>query len=1025
MRITGLATGLDMDEVIKESMRPYRIKIQQQQQQKEIVEIKQKLYRDVLKDSREFYNKYFDVSKSDSIVLSKNWSTIKFESSDSNVVSVSSNSEAINKNFTIKGSSATATKATLTEGIGEGDKIVVDGKEFTLIGSTDRERASNLNKELQKAGIKVSVSYTDFAGEAINKNFTIKGSSATATKATLTEGIGEGDKIVVDGKEFTLIGSTDRERASNLNKELQKAGIKVSVSYTDFAGSVDGENKKGLVFESTVLGEKGTFTLGGSIQAVNIEEVNGSNATEAKFTGITIENIRNSKEIKIGDKVISLNLDPSKEYAKDELISELNKKLEEEKIDFRAKVNEENNVTLTSTKSGELADLPTLEITLEDSSIVNGTFENGKNATPLVKSINLSDVEGKVLFINGSKIELSLKEDGSIDNDALNSLLEEKKLNVSAEIKDGKLSLISKTNGEGQSIDVSVVEKPTEGFVPVIQGKDANIIIEDSKGGVYTHKGDSNTVTLDGVTFKFNGKIPADGIKVTGTKDVTKTKEMVVNFFNDYNEEVKGSNATEAKFTGITIENIKDSKEIKIGDKVISLNLDSSKEYTHDELISELNKKREEEKIDFRAKVDEDDKVTLVSAKSGELTDLPTLEIALESGSLIKGTFKNGKNATPLVKSMNLSDVEGKVLFINGSKIELPLKEDGSIDNDALNSLLEERKLNVSAEIKEGKLSLISKANGEGQSIDVRVVEKPAAGFIPVIQGKDANIIIEDSKGGVYTHKGDSNTVTLDGVTFKFNGKIPADGIKVTGTKDVTKTKEMVVNFFNDYNKLMEKLNTLTMEKRDRSYSPLTDEQKKEMSESEIKLWNERVEKGQLSRDSDLSRIINSLKSAMTTMVDGIDINLEDIGVKPVSDYGGVKNGTFTIDEDKLTAALEEDTDKVMRLFTATPTDSKDLTSAEKNSKSGIAQRLKSILYDETMTVSARLLKKAGYEGTTTVTNNELTKSIEKYERKMEDMEKAFSKKEQALYSKYATLETMMNQLNSQQSYLLSQLGMA
>ena len=687
MRITGLATGLDMDEVIKESMRPYRVKIQQQQQQKEIVEIKQKLYRDVLKDSREFYNKYFDVSKSDSIVLSKNWSTIKFESSDSNVVSVSANSEAV------------------------------------------------------------------------NKNFTITGSSATATKATLTEGIGEGDKIVVDGKEFTLSGSTDRERVSNLNKELEKAGIKVCVSYTDFAGSVDGENKKGLIFESTVLGEKGSFTLGGSVHSVNIEEVKGSNATEAKFTGITIKNIRDSKEIKIGDKVIGLNLDSSKEYTKDELVSELNKKLEEEKIDFRDKVDEDNNVTLVSTKSGELTDLATLEITLENNSIVNGTFENGNNATKSITSLNLSEIEGKVLFIDGKKVEFSLK-DSILDVDALNKSLEEKNLNVSAEIKDGKLSLISKTSGESKSLDISVIEEPAEGFTPIIQGKDANIIIKDSKGGVYTHKGDSNVVTLDGVTFKFDGEIPADGIKITSKKDSTKTKEMVVNFFNDYN-------------------------------------------------------------------------------------------------------------------------------------------------------------------------------------------------------------------------------------------------------------------------KLMEKLNTLTMEKRDRSYSPLTDEQKKEMSESEIKLWNERVEKGQLSRDSDLSRIINSLKNAMTTMVDGIDINLEDIGIKPVSDYGGVKNGTFTIDENKLTAALEEDPNKVMRLFTATPTDSKNLTSAEKNSKSGIAQRLKSILYDETMTVSARLLKKAGYEGTTTVTNNELTKSIEKYERKVKDMEKAFSKKEQALYSKYATLETMMNQLNSQQSYLLSQLGMA
>ena len=687
MRITGLATGLDMDEVIKESMRPYRVKIQQQQQQKEIVEIKQKLYRDVLKDSREFYNKYFDVSKSDSIVLSKNWSTIKFESSDSNVVSVSANSEAV------------------------------------------------------------------------NKNFTITGSSATATKATLTEGIGEGDKIVVDGKEFTLSGSTDRERVSNLNKELEKAGIKVCVSYTDFAGSVDGENKKGLIFESTVLGEKGSFTLGGSVHSVNIEEVKGSNATEAKFTGITVKNIRDSKEIKIDDKVIGLNLDSSKEYTKDELVSELNKKLEEEKIDFRAKVDEDNNVTLVSTKSGELTNLPTLEITLENNSIVNGTFENGNNATKSITSLNLSEIEGKVLFIDGKKVEFSLK-DSILDVDALNKSLEEKNLNVSAEIKDGKLSLISKTSGESKSLDISVIEEPAEGFTPIIQGKDANIIIKDSKGGVYTHKGDSNVVTLDGVTFKFDGEIPADGIKITSKKDSTKTKEMVVNFFNDYN-------------------------------------------------------------------------------------------------------------------------------------------------------------------------------------------------------------------------------------------------------------------------KLMEKLNTLTMEKRDRSYSPLTDEQKKEMSESEIKLWNERVEKGQLSRDSDLSRIINSLKNAMTTMVDGIDINLEDIGIKPVSDYGGVKNGTFTIDENKLTAALEEDPNKVMRLFTATPTDSKNLTSAEKNSKSGIAQRLKSILYDETMTVSARLLKKAGYEGTTTVTNNELTKSIEKYERKVKDMEKAFSKKEQALYSKYATLETMMNQLNSQQSYLLSQLGMA
>ena len=54
-------------------------------------------------------------------------------------------------------------------------------------------------------------------------------------------------------------------------------------------------------------------------------------------------------------------------------------------------------------------------------------------------------------------------------------------------------------------------------------------------------------------------------------------------------------------------------------------------------------------------------------------------------------------------------------------------------------------------------------------------------------------------------------------------------------------------------------------------------------------------------------------------------------------------------------------------------------------------QRLKDVLYNETVTVVASLLKKAGIEGSSTSYNNELTKSIEKYEQKMLDMEKDFA----------------------------------
>ncbi|MPM73190.1 Flagellar hook-associated protein 2 [bioreactor metagenome] len=260
---------------------------------------------------------------------------------------------------------------------------------------------------------------------------------------------------------------------------------------------------------------------------------------------------------------------------------------------------------------------------------------------------------------------------------------------------------------------------------------------------------------------------------------------------------------------------------------------------------------------------------------------------------------------------------------------------------------------------------------------------------------------------------------------FTFHDKtIDGQPIRITGKTDAKDTKDKIVNFINDYNKMIEKLNTLTTEKRDRSFMPLTEEQKKDMSESEIKLWNEKVQKGQLSRDNDLTRIANSMKQSMRTLVEGLGLNLEKIGIKPVADYQGTKNGTFTIDEKKLTEALEQNSEEVMNLFTkGKPTD-EGLSESKKYSQTGLIQRLKEILYNESVTVTAPILKKAGIEGSSTSFNNEISKSIEKYDQKMKDMEKDFSRREQLLYTKYSKLETMMNKYNSQQSYLMQQLGM-
>lgn len=697
MRITGLATGLDMDQIVTDSMKPYRIKIDKKGQQKEILEIKQKLYREIVKDSRELYSKYFDITKSDSLLLSKNWSTTKFTSSNEDVVTVTGGGEAKPDNYTITGNIAKASKISIASSEILDDKITINGKEFTLSGDTQKEKASNLTNDLKKAGINVKVSYTDFAGN----------------------------------------GTT---------------------------------NASGFILESTILGKDSNFVIGAGATISTITATSPQDyeaATAATITGFNTDNFN---------------------------------------------VNTDN--------------------------IINITVNN----------------EVKSITIKGSDIK---NEEGSIDKDKL--------------------------------------------------------------------------------------------------------KNVLNNTLKEYNLE---------------------------------------------------------------ATIDEAGGITFKSTKLGNIDD-PKLTI--NGGS--KGTFTPGEDEVKASKTFSLTGDEK--ITINGVLVDLSLKngEASTLEDDMttvyyLNKVLKEQNLNIIVkENKTGEFTFTSNNTGENAKIELGLL----GGSYSVSQGGiDSNIIFTNSKGGVYTHTGTSNNVTLDGVNFKFTGDIPKNTtININGKVDVTETKEKLVKFINDYNTLIEKLNKLTTEKRNRNFDPLTADQKKEMSENEIKLWNEKVEKGQLSRDTDLTRIANSLKNSMRTLVDGSGLNLEKIGIKPVSDYQGTKNGTFNIDENALTKALEENSEEVMNLFVKSKPTDENLSDSQKYSKTGLIQRIKDIIYNETMTSTSNFLKKVGYEGTVTAYNNTLTRSIEEYEKKMADMEIDFARREQALYSKYSTLETIMNKYNSQQSYLTQQLGMS
>ena len=164
-RITGLATGLDVDTIVKQTMQAYQSKIDTQKQKKDVVEIKQQLYRDIIKEAQELYNKHFDVLKEGSLIKSSTWQSVTFKSSNPNVTVTGSSSSKVG-DYTIEAGSVIAKAATIAKSeVDLGNKIVINGYEFKIEEGTPKEKAEKLNKALSDKGLNITVRYTDFVVE--------------------------------------------------------------------------------------------------------------------------------------------------------------------------------------------------------------------------------------------------------------------------------------------------------------------------------------------------------------------------------------------------------------------------------------------------------------------------------------------------------------------------------------------------------------------------------------------------------------------------------------------------------------------------------------------------------------------------------------------------------------------------------------------------------------------------------------------------------------------------------------------
>ena len=269
-----------------------------------------------------------------------------------------------------------------------------------------------------------------------------------------------------------------------------------------------------------------------------------------------------------------------------------------------------------------------------------------------------------------------------------------------------------------------------------------------------------------------------------------------------------------------------------------------------------------------------------------------------------------------------------------------------------------------------------------------------------------------------------SNTFDLDGMSITLNGTFEVkDGetpVTFSSKTDTDKIIDVVKTMVEDYNAIVSEVkkaySDMPLEKSDGSrYKPLTDEDKADMTESEIKAYEEKAKAGILFMDRDLSSLYSALRSAVAP--GGSDGSfLRSIGIKTSYEDGLT---TLSLDENALREALEQNPDQVKDAFTK----SKENGAASDGLMASI-QKVTDRYAATTGATKGILIEKAGSKySPSAALNNTLLEQMKDIDKQVDKWQAKMSDKVDYYTNKFTQLEMLIAQMNSQSSSLAGMMG--
>lgn len=639
---------------------------------------------------------------------------------------------------------------------------------------------------------------------------------------------------------------------------------------------------------------------------------------------------------------------------------------------------------------------------------INIEKKSFKDSSELVKEIN-SKIQGNEDLKD--KVSVKINSDGKFE------------VVPKVVVDDSNKNMKVNVNGKEYSLELSSKSYTQEDFINEIENKlkkamsDAGDKFDDSKIKIKVENGN---LVFEGATSTNDFKFEQPIVSINGSKSSSSNfLEYSKGFVSGQNSElvisVRGQEATIIDLSGV--DTSKSNEEIL---KQISQKINDGSTTVKSEII--------DGKLVFKSNSKEQIIISGNAASSigiGNSLDM-SLDIAKEKMSNLI-TFDNNDN----------KKVEFK---INGQTFKYDFNSNEDNDNfkgakdltikQIFSDISSKSGVNISYNSISRSFSIESKSDGseiklEGSDTNGKFLESLFG--TGNISAKGVNAIVEfsDDEGNSNTFEFPSNNFNLSGLNFDIKS-MPKEPIKISVFSDTDKTVELMKEFVEDYNKIIDDLNTKTKERKNSKYKPLTEAQKEEMSEKEIELWEKKAKEGMLGNESEIEDFVYQLRNAIFTPIKDLNVNLKDLGFDTSKDYR--EGGKIQFDVEKFRSALTNDPQLVSDVFTKTSNSGHEiydpnLTAEQrkaKNADQGIFRRINDILNDFTRTTRNKEGKKgifieiAGIKGDSTLNENVISKSMQEYEKKINLLNDLISRREERYYKQFVRMETALSKLQAQ-----------